>query len=153
MARAPADGDHASIPTPTEGGNMTARDEITALLEGFCEPWNAGDIAGVAARYTQDGRLISPFGHDARGRDAVRELYQQWLGDGPLQGSQTTMEVEDVRLLSGDVAIADCRQVIDGSDLGRLDLHLITAVTSSEQGWLIAEARPYAFLPLPVPAS
>ena len=132
---------------------MTANDEITALLEGFSAPWNAGDIPGVAARYAQDGRLITPFGHDARGREAVRELYQQWLGDGQLQGSHTIMEVEDIRLLSDDVAIVDCRQVIEGSDLGKLDLHLVTAVTRTEQGWLIAEARPYAFLPLPVPAS
>lgn len=122
-------------------------------MRGFCEPWNAGDVAGVAARYTEDGRLVSPFGHDARGREAVRELYQQWLGDGPLQGSQTTMDVEDVRLLSKDVAVADSRQVIDGTDLGRMDLHLTTIVTRSERGWLIAEARPYAFLPLPVLAA
>jgi uncharacterized protein (TIGR02246 family) len=132
---------------------MTAHEQITALLEGFCEPWNSGDIAGLAACYTEDGRLISPFGHDARGREAVRALYQQFIGDGPLQGSQTTMDVEDVRQLGDDAAIVDCRQVIDGGDLGRLDLHLVTVVRRDGDGWLIVEARPYAFVPLPVPAA
>ena len=129
---------------------MTAHDEIAALLEGFCEPWNAGDSAGVCARYTDDGRLISPFGHDARGREAIHELYQQFLGDGPLRGSQTTMDLEDIRMVADDIAVVDCRQVIDGGDLGELDLHLTTVVTRSDRGWRVIEARPYAFLPLPV---
>ena len=131
---------------------MTEQDDITALMEGFCAPWNAGDVSGVTALYTDDARLISPFGHDARGRDAIQRLYQSFIADGPLHGSQTTMDLEDVRMLGDDCAIADARQVIDGGDLGALDLHLTCVVTRTDHGWRVAEARPYAYLPLPVAA-
>jgi uncharacterized protein (TIGR02246 family) len=130
----------------------TDTEAITALLERLCEPWNAGDVGGVTARFSADGRLISPYGHDGRGAEGVRQLYQEFLGDGPLQGSQTTMHVEDVRLL-GDVAVVDCNQIIDESDLGRLDLHVVAVVRREADGWRIAECRPYAFLPMPIPAA
>lgn len=128
---------------------MTSSDEISTLFEGFMAAWNDGDVAGVAARFTDDGRLISPFGHDARGIDAVRGLYQQFLGDGPLKGSQSTLTVEDVRMLGDGAAVADCHQVIDGSALGELDLHLVAIVVAGEDGWRIADGRPYAFMQLP----
>ncbi len=131
---------------------MTSTEEITALLEGFCAPWNVGDTAGVSALFADDGRLISPYGHDARGGEAIRDLYQAFLGDGPLRGSQTTVHVEHVRSLSDDVAVVDCTQVIDGGELGRLDLHLLAVVRRDEPGWRIVDCRPYAFLALPVPA-
>jgi uncharacterized protein (TIGR02246 family) len=130
----------------------TITEDITALLEAFCVPWNAGDVAGVAALFADDGRLISPYGHDARGAQAIRELYQAFLGDGPLRGSQTTIRVEDIRLLGGDFAVVDCNQIIDGGELGRLDLHLVAVASRGERGWRVADSRPYAFLPLPVSA-
>ncbi len=131
---------------------MTSTEEITALLEGFRTPWNDGDIAGVSALFADDGRLVSPYGHDARGAEAIRELYQAFLGDGPLQGSQTTIHVEDIRPLGGAIAVVDCNQIIDGGALGHLDLHLLAVVRRDAGGWRIAECRPYAFLPVPVPA-
>ena len=106
----------------------------------------------MTALFCDDGRLVSPYGHDARGSDSIRELYQAFLGDGPLQGSHTTMHVEEVRPLGENVSVVECNQIIDGGDLGRLDLHLIAVVRRDEPGWRIAECRPYAFLPLPVPA-
>ena len=132
---------------------MTSTEEITALLEGFCAPWNAGDIGGVSALFAEDGRLLSPYGHDARGAEAIRGLYQAFLGDGPLHGSQTTVDVEHIRSLGEDTAVVDCTQVIDGGELGRLDLHLLAVVRRDDPGWRIVDCRPYAFLPLPVPAA
>jgi uncharacterized protein (TIGR02246 family) len=135
--------------TPQEA-SMNPTSEITHLLAGLAAPWNAGDIAGVTALFTADGRLVSPYGHDARGAAAVRDLYQAFLGDGPLRGSHTTVDVQDVRAFGPDVAVADCRQVIETREMGTLDLHLVVVVIHGDRGWRIAECRPYAFMPDPV---
>src|SRR4051794_21089536 len=139
--------------TTTKEGPMTSTEEITALFDRLVAAWNVGDIAGVTAQFAADGRLVSPFGHDARGTEAVQDLYQQFLGDGPLKGSQTTVRIEDVRLLADDIAVVDCNQIIDECDLGRLDLHLVKVLHRGPDGWRALEARPYAFLPLPVAAA
>jgi hypothetical protein len=63
------------------------------------------------------------------------------------------VHVEDIRSLGEDAAVVDCTQVIDGGELGRLDLHLLAVVRRDEPGRGIVDCRPYAFRPLPVPAS
>ena len=63
------------------------------------------------------------------------------------------MDVENIRPLGDDAAVVDWTQVIDGGELRRLDLHLVAVVRREGSDWRIVDCRPYAFLPLPVPAT
>jgi ketosteroid isomerase-like protein len=55
--------------------------------------YRAGDAAGCAALWTEDGALFSPFAPPARGRAAIEALHSDWTADGV--GSDKRLEVLD----------------------------------------------------------
>jgi ketosteroid isomerase-like protein len=73
-------------------------EDITRL---FVERSNAGDAAGVAALYEENAVLAYPPGATTIGRDAIRELWEKVLANGP----RFELEEPLPTLTSGDIAL------------------------------------------------
>lgn len=55
---------------------MTAKESIESGLAAFCEAFNGGDAAGVAAQYTSDAQILPPGAGRIDGRQAIQEFWQ-----------------------------------------------------------------------------
>jgi uncharacterized protein (TIGR02246 family) len=55
---------------------MTAKESIASGLAAFCEAFNAGDAAGVAAQYTSHAEIFPPGSARIAGRQAVQTFWQ-----------------------------------------------------------------------------
>jgi ketosteroid isomerase-like protein len=58
---------------------MTARESIGSGLAAFCEAFNGGDAAGVAAHYTSDARILPPGASRIDGRQGIQEFWQGFI--------------------------------------------------------------------------
>ena len=66
--------------------------------------WAAKDAVAYAAPYAQDMQGVSPRGDLLDGRDTFRAQHVLLFG-GPFAGSTQTIEVRDIRFLTGTIAI------------------------------------------------
>jgi uncharacterized protein (TIGR02246 family) len=82
---------------PTRDQAHTPED-LTRL---FVERANAGDAAGVALLYEEDAVMAYPPGGVTVGRDAIRELFEQFLAKAP----RFTPEPPLPTLISGELAL------------------------------------------------
>jgi uncharacterized protein (TIGR02246 family) len=78
----------AAAQAPTQAAvprlpSVTLPAELDRVLRDYERLWKAGDGAGLAALFTQDGFIARPGGW-IRGRDAIREAYQA-MASGDLQ--------------------------------------------------------------------
>ena len=140
--------------TPTAPALLDAQ----ALLDSARGAWNAGDAQALALKYADDGRLISPFGDDLRGRDAISAAFAELFAT-MLAGTTTTFAVEDTRTLATGLTLVDGTQIVrgirspDGSLMPDWPLHFAAIVRQQGDRAEILEARPYAFTPAgPPPA-
>ena len=112
---------------------------IKAVIQAFIDTREADDAAALAALLTPDADQRQTSGNLRSGRDAVV--------DGSLQTTRTTggrrqIEVEQVRFLSDDIAIADGRY--DSLDrAGGGDQRMLTSIVLKRDagGWKIAAIR------------
>lgn len=61
---------------------MTLRQELQALCDAYVAAYRAGDAAGCAAAFTEDGEMFSAFAPPARGRAAIAAQHALWSVDG-----------------------------------------------------------------------
>jgi uncharacterized protein (TIGR02246 family) len=90
--------------TIDEGSIVPTRDQAHTpedLTRLFVERANAGDAAGVALLYEEDAVMAYPPGGITVGRDAIRELFEQFLAKAP----RFTPEPPLPTLISGELAL------------------------------------------------
>jgi uncharacterized protein (TIGR02246 family) len=90
--------------TIDEGSIVPTRDQAHTpedLTRLFVERANAGDAAGVALLYEEDAVMAYPPGGVTVGRDAIRELFEQFLAKAP----RFTPEPPLPTLISGELAL------------------------------------------------
>ena len=63
---------------------MTAKESIASGLAAFCEAFNAGDAAGVAAQYTSHTEIFPPGSTRIAGRPAVQNFWPGIIDASPL---------------------------------------------------------------------
>lgn len=78
---------------------MTIRQELQAHCDAYVAAYRAGDAAGCAAAFTDDGVMHSAFAPPARGRAAIAAQHAAWTVGGV---GKTLTVVEAAG--SGDVA-------------------------------------------------
>lgn len=78
-----ASGAEAQAPAVPRLPSVTLPAELDRVLRDYERLWKAGDGAGLAALFTEDGFIARPGGW-IRGRDAIRAAYQAMAG-GDLQ--------------------------------------------------------------------
>ncbi len=74
---------------------MTARDSIESGLAAFCEAFNGGDAAGVAAQYTSDARILPPGASSIDGRQGIQEFWQGFIDAKVADLTLRSDEIED----------------------------------------------------------
>jgi uncharacterized protein (TIGR02246 family) len=90
--------------TIDEGSIVPTRDQAHTpedLTRLFVERANAGDAKGVALLYEEDAVMAYPPGSVTVGRDAIRELFEQFLAKAP----RFTPEPPLPTLISGELAL------------------------------------------------
>lgn len=80
---------------------MTIKGELQAMSDDYVAAYRAGDAAGCAAVFTDDGILYSAFAPPAFGRAAIATLHAEWT----IGGEGKILTVVDASG-SGDVAFA-----------------------------------------------
>jgi uncharacterized protein (TIGR02246 family) len=74
---------------------MTARASIESGLAAFCEAFNGGDAAGVAAQYTSDAQILPPGASRIDGRQGIQEFWQGFIDANVGDLTLRSDEIED----------------------------------------------------------
>lgn len=79
-------------------------DPIMDIVTAVTAAWAAKDASAYAEPYAADVQAVSPRGDLLAGRDVFRAQHVFLFG-GPFAGSTQTIDVRDVRFLTGTIAI------------------------------------------------
>lgn len=74
---------------------MTARQSIESGLAAFCEAFNGGHAAGVAAQYTSDAQILPPGAGRIDGRQKIQEFWQGFVDANVADLTLRSDEIED----------------------------------------------------------
>ena len=85
---------------------MTARESIGSAVAAFCEAFNGGDAAGVAAHYTSDARILPPGASSIDGRQGIHEFWQGFIDAKVADLTLSTDEIEDFGSQAVEIGIA-----------------------------------------------
>lgn len=117
---ATGEGGHPSVALPVD---------LARVLRDYEREWAAGNAAGLAALFAEDGFALPSGRLPARGRDAIAAHYRN--AGGPLRLRALAFEVEDpVAWIVGAYGYGE-----DGEDRGKFVLALRRG---SDGRWLIA---------------
>ena len=94
---------------PTSQGEAAVRGSV----ERAAASWNAGDAAGLARMWAEDGDLIDVTANQTKGRAAIEKRFTDALA-GPFKGSLMALHVDSVRFLNSGVAVIDGHFEISG---------------------------------------
>lgn len=75
------------------------REGVEALVTKLLEALRQHDAAGCAALFTDDGSILSPYGAEVRGQDAIKATHKDWFDEGE---TNKRLDLIDVGA-SGDV--------------------------------------------------
>jgi len=70
------------------------REDITAANEKFMTAFSAGDAAGMAALYTEDGKLMPPNSDFVSGQEAIQGFWRAIIDMGVKGAKLEILEVE-----------------------------------------------------------
>jgi uncharacterized protein (TIGR02246 family) len=124
----------------TDRGATALRHEMTALVKGLEEAWNAGDGTGFAAPFAEDADFVNVLGMHARGRDAIAEGHDLIFRTA-YAGSRVSYTVEAARLLRPDVALVHVYAGLDipgGPMAGHHEARPSLVLTHDGGEWRIA---------------
>ena len=105
----------------TKEASMTATDDeqaIRDIAQRLEEGWNSGNGQAFAAPFAEDSDYVVVDGRHIKGRLANAEGHQ-FIFDTIYRGSTNSMEVESVRFIRPDVAVAHVRHRLKFSRDGR----------------------------------
>ena len=118
-------------------GAETARQEIEQLSRQFGEILTRGDLAALAAHYTEDGKVLPPGGPTAQGRPAIQQFWQGVRDSGIEAAELQTLEVGS----SGDMAYEIGRATLtvrgDGGT-SRVVVRYVVVWRRQDDGWKMA---------------
>lgn len=91
-------------------GAEDVKKEIDAANAEFARVFAAGDAAGLAARYTEQGQILPPFAEVVSGRAAIEAYWKAAFQAGLSKVTLTALEVEafgDTAIETGRAEITD----------------------------------------------
>jgi uncharacterized protein (TIGR02246 family) len=120
---------------------LWAQDEaaIKGVVARYVDAREKRDAAAIAALFTADADQLVSSGEWRKGREAV---VKGTLASSEASGGRRTIEVETVRFLTPDVAVADGRYEIAGTN-GAATRRMWSTflITRTKDGWRIAAIR------------
>ncbi len=92
---------------------MEARQAIEKLIADFCDAFNRGDAAAVAALYTEDCALLAPNQPTVRGRQAIEASV-----NGIIEEFGGTLNVKTVQMAdAGDLSYQWATYSVGGGEV------------------------------------
>jgi uncharacterized protein (TIGR02246 family) len=128
-------------------------DAVKARVAEFIELFNKGDAKAMSAFWVDDGSLVNPAGITGKGPAEIEKVIE---GDVStfLKGSKMEMKVVQFRAVGKDAAWVELEHSVtgahtpDGKPMPPTTFH-VPCLMVKKGKWMIAEARPYAYLPPP----
>lgn len=118
---------------------------VEALFQiRFAELWRAGDAAGLAELWVEDGDWSNVVGSRRvqRGREAIAAVWRTGLeGRNTAAEREIEVRVDAVRRLSDSRALVDLLMSFSGRGGTRLDEAMVAIVERQEGSWQIVSAR------------
>jgi uncharacterized protein (TIGR02246 family) len=101
----------------TEAAERTASvpslSDVRARIQAYGSAWNSHDASRVGAFYTHDADMVMGNGPLVSGREAITEWWARYFA-AISDRRVGTFEVESLRLLTPDVALANVRTLTAG---------------------------------------
>lgn len=116
----------------------TPEEAYASLAERWVQDWNDGDMAAIAALYTEDGDVMGANGQMASGRAEI-ESYLSELKAGPLAGTTLSVGEATIDCVTENTCITDNSYEFSGA----APSSGLTTIVMTKQGdqWLIAAHR------------
>jgi uncharacterized protein (TIGR02246 family) len=127
-------------------------DAIKARVAEFIAAMNKGDAKAMAAFWTEDAMLVNPAGVSGKGPAEIEKIMDADV-NGILKGAKMEMKVVDYRPAGKDAAWVELEHSVtgamtpDGKPMPPMTFHVPALLVKKGKTWMIAEARPYAYLP------
>jgi uncharacterized protein (TIGR02246 family) len=111
-----------------------AKSQIEARAKEWAEKYNAGDAAGVAALYEEDGQILPPQTDAVAGRAKIQEYWQGVMGAGVKTAALQLLEVHS----SGDIAAEVGSYVMKNAEDQNVDQGKYMVLWKKKKGsWVI----------------
>ena len=129
---------------------MNAADivKIEQLHKDFMTHWSAGDAAGCANVYTEDGMRVGARGDVEHGRAEIEQAYVR-LFTGPFRGAKVTSGPATIRSLGHDYALCEAAFTITPAQGEPLDGYSVDVMQRIHGRWWLLESHPKLFPPPP----
>ena len=139
----------ASAQAPSTATPKVDDTAVREVVRRYVEAREARDPKAVAALFTAEADQLVSSGEWRQGREQV---VTGSLASSAQSGGKRTIDVERVRLVSNDVAIADGRYAITGGQGGDRRMWSTFVMVKEAAGWRIAAIRNMLPAP-PAPAA
>jgi uncharacterized protein (TIGR02246 family) len=127
--------------------------DLRAPADAFAAAWNRDDVKGMAAQWAEDGDIINPFGHAAKGRTEIEAFFQQERGT-MTKGTTFKVTAFAARMLRPDLALEDFDVQITGGTMAPdpakpLEHHVFAVAKRQGARWYWVALRAYRSAPPP----
>ncbi|MET8906894.1 SgcJ/EcaC family oxidoreductase [Micromonospora sp. NPDC004551] len=111
---------------------------IHTVLDQLADTWARGDGTGYGTAFTDDASYVTYAGTHYRGAAEIGAAHQA-LFDSFLKGTRLTIEVDDLRFLTDDVAVLVSRGATGKGRPGKPDkIQTWTLVRGADGDWRVA---------------
>lgn len=116
---------------------------VRALLRSLISAYNAADLGGLGALFTENAILMDTEGEETAGKPAIIEHYKAAFGDG--SPAKIKGATDSIRLLTPDVASASGSFDVSDEQVGTLSVGRFSLLAVKKEGkWLVAELRDHS---------
>ena len=148
-AAAPARAQTTAAPVSPSVAAVVQR--VAAEAEATIKAFNAGDAAGLAAMFIDDGELVDENGTVTESRAEITALFKRFFERFPK--ATLEMEVTDVREVGDDVVIEEgVRRITTDQAAAAAQVRYVAVRTKQGDRWPLASYREFSDDPLPTPA-
>jgi uncharacterized protein (TIGR02246 family) len=139
----------AALAAPKQGDE----DAIKARVADFIATFNKGDAKAVAAFFAPDATLVNPAGVRATGSAEIEKLIANDIASF-LKDAKMDMKLVQFRGIDKTAAWIEIEHTATGAHgpggkVMNVTFHVPALMLKKGKNWMIAEARPYAYLPPP----
>jgi uncharacterized protein (TIGR02246 family) len=123
---------------------------VERAIGEFIGAWNKHDPKAMAATWSEDGDLITPWGQLCRGREQVLENFSEEQR-GVMKSSTMAMTLASVRWAADNIVVVDAECTINGArdavgrEIPAFKPHVLLVMNKIGSGWQVLAARPYEF--------
>jgi uncharacterized protein (TIGR02246 family) len=130
---------------------------IKARVGEFIALFNKGDAKALTAYFADDATLVNPAGVKGTGSAEIEKVLSNDLAT-ILKDTKMDMKVVQFRAVAKGAAWVELEHSVNGikgpgGKTMNVTFHVPCLFVKKGKAWVVAEARPYAFLPPPPPSA